>query len=348
MKITINDVAKAAGVSKGTVDRVLHNRGEVSPSSREKVMKVVKEMGYIPNVYASMLASRKEIRVVCLIPSFLPGEVWELTANGISQGAGNVSRYGVSVDTVTYDQYDNESFRDACAAVLKMNPSGVILAPMFRGETLRFVHDLKERGIHYVYIDSKLDDDDYYAYFGMPMYQSGYLCAHLLTLSGIPEQVTMVRILRDKKGLSDPTAGRRAGFLDYMKEFCPDTGIINVLIDPKNPFEVLSTLEKEYEANPGMADNIVMFNSRIHLVAQWLREKGLKGGNVVGFDILDKNVAALRDDTVKFLIAQHSDTQAAAAVVALVDSLLNQQNPAKRDNLTQLDIITKYNCDYYL
>lgn len=348
MKITINDVAKAAGVSKGTVDRVLHNRGEVSPSSREKVLKVVKEMGYSPNVYASILASRKEIRIVCLIPSYQPGEVWELTARGIGRGAGIVSRYGVAVETVTYDQYDNESFRAACAEVLGMNPSGVILAPMFRSDTLRFVRELKGRGILYVYIDSKLDDDDYFAYFGMPMYQSGYLCAHLLTLSGTPQQVTMVRILRDKKGLSDPTAGRRAGFLDYMKEFCPDTRITNILVDPKKPQEIRASLEKEFREDPGMADNIVMFNSRIHLVAQWLREKGISGGNVVGFDILDKNVAALRDGTVKFLIAQHSDTQAAAAVSALVDSLLNQQNPAKRDNLTQLDIITKYNCDYYL
>ena len=38
-KVTINDVAKAAGVSKGTVDRVLHNRGEVSRKSKEKVLK---------------------------------------------------------------------------------------------------------------------------------------------------------------------------------------------------------------------------------------------------------------------------------------------------------------------
>lgn len=38
--VTINDVAKAAGVSKGTVDRVLHNRGEVSSKSREKVLRV--------------------------------------------------------------------------------------------------------------------------------------------------------------------------------------------------------------------------------------------------------------------------------------------------------------------
>ena len=57
--VTINDVAKAAGVSKGTVDRVLHNRGEVSKKSKEKVLRVIEELGYKPNLYASMLASEE-------------------------------------------------------------------------------------------------------------------------------------------------------------------------------------------------------------------------------------------------------------------------------------------------
>ncbi|MCD8313839.1 MAG: LacI family DNA-binding transcriptional regulator, partial [Bacteroidales bacterium] len=49
-KATINDVALKAGVSKGTVDRVLHKRGEVSPESREKVMRAIEELGFVPNI----------------------------------------------------------------------------------------------------------------------------------------------------------------------------------------------------------------------------------------------------------------------------------------------------------
>ena len=49
---TINDVAEASGVTIGTVDRVLHERGEVSEKTREKVLRAVRELGYKPNVYA--------------------------------------------------------------------------------------------------------------------------------------------------------------------------------------------------------------------------------------------------------------------------------------------------------
>ncbi|MDE6147412.1 MAG: LacI family DNA-binding transcriptional regulator, partial [Bacteroidales bacterium] len=53
--VTINDVALAAGVSKGTVDRVLHDRGEVSRKSRDKVLRAIEELGFSPNIYALSL-----------------------------------------------------------------------------------------------------------------------------------------------------------------------------------------------------------------------------------------------------------------------------------------------------
>jgi len=55
-KITIKDVAKAAGVSTQTVSRVLNNRPDVSPETRERVQVVIAEMGYAPNVLARSLS----------------------------------------------------------------------------------------------------------------------------------------------------------------------------------------------------------------------------------------------------------------------------------------------------
>ena len=57
-----------AGVSAGTVDRVLHNRGDVSVSSREKVQKVLDEIDYHPNMFAIGLAAKKRYHIVCIIP----------------------------------------------------------------------------------------------------------------------------------------------------------------------------------------------------------------------------------------------------------------------------------------
>ena len=67
---TIKDIARMAGVSAGTVDRVLHNRGDVSPQSKAKVQKVLDEIHYQPNVFAIGLAAKKKYSFVCLIPYY--------------------------------------------------------------------------------------------------------------------------------------------------------------------------------------------------------------------------------------------------------------------------------------
>ncbi len=344
-KITINDVAKAAGVSKGTVDRVLHNRGEVSAKSKEKVLQVIEDLGFKPNVYASLLASRKTRKIVCLIPEFNPGDFWELTDRGIAKGREEASKYSVSVVTVSYDQYDVESFIRACRATLDEDPVGVVIAPMFSNETLKFVKELSDRGICYVYIDSKLEEDGYLAYFGMQMYQSGYLCADILTGGMDTDRINIIRIARDKEGLSDPTYMRRTGFKDYIREHCPGCEINNVFIDPKDSDSIYDTLDNMFAASP--SKNIVMFNSRIHLVTDYLRQRNIAGCRVVGFDVLERNLSAMREGYVQFLIAQHSDQQAVDAINSIVETAILRRPLQKRDNFTPMDILNRLNCDYY-
>ena len=182
----------------------------------------------------------------------------------------------------------------------------------------------------------------------MPMYQSGYLCADILTDGRrVPEKVYVVRIARDKKGLSDPTVTRRQGFVDYMGEHHPDVAVDNIFIDPKDKNAIDDTLDAVFENSP-KDKYIVMFNSRVHLVADYIRRKGLTGCRVIGFDVLDRNLAFLRSGQVQVLIAQHTDTQTVAAVNALVDYLLMGKKPIKKDNYTQMDILNRYNCDYYM
>ncbi|MGN1019479.1 MAG: LacI family DNA-binding transcriptional regulator [Aristaeellaceae bacterium] len=64
---TLKDVAKAAGVSTATVSHVLNGTKKLSPETTEKVMKVVKEMGYLPNNLAKSLRQGKTMLVGVLV-----------------------------------------------------------------------------------------------------------------------------------------------------------------------------------------------------------------------------------------------------------------------------------------
>ena len=345
-KITINDIARRTGLSKGTVDRVLHNRGEVSRKSYERVMEVIRELGYEPNVYASLLAKGKKHLVAVLIPASEPGSFWELAASGIGRGVAPVTAAGVEAVPFPYDQYDIESFRAACAKVLEAEPSGVVLAPLFQGETEVFTGKLSESGIPYCFIDSRPDSNGYLAYFGMPLYKSGYLCADQLTRGQNIRGVLIVRIRRDRYQQSDPTVNRRAGFLDYMLENAPDCKIDNVFVDPNDP-EGIYTILDGYFAEHQEVRHIVMFNSRIHLLVPWLAAHPDPERRVVGFDNLKANMDALRDGTVSVLIGQRPDEQVRLAIEALAKHALLGKAPARKDNFMHMDILTRYNVEDY-
>ncbi len=68
MRLTINDIAKKANVSKSTVSRVLNNSGYVNQETREKVEKVIKENAYYPSAQARSLSKRESNTIGVIIP----------------------------------------------------------------------------------------------------------------------------------------------------------------------------------------------------------------------------------------------------------------------------------------
>lgn len=68
-RISLHDVARAAGVSLATVDRVLHARGGVRPRTVELVQSVVERLGYRPDPAAARLARKSKARLVFVLPS---------------------------------------------------------------------------------------------------------------------------------------------------------------------------------------------------------------------------------------------------------------------------------------
>ena len=94
---TIKDIARMAGVSAGTVDRVLHNRGDVSPQSKAKVQKVLDEIHYQPNVFAIGLAAKKKYTFICLIPYYIEHDYWHSVVGGIERARQELRPFNVSV-----------------------------------------------------------------------------------------------------------------------------------------------------------------------------------------------------------------------------------------------------------
>ena len=68
VKVTINDVAREAGVSKSTVSRVLSNHDRISDETKEKVNEVIKRLEYQPNITARNLAKNQTRTLGVVLP----------------------------------------------------------------------------------------------------------------------------------------------------------------------------------------------------------------------------------------------------------------------------------------
>lgn len=101
-KIRIKDIAERSGVSVGTVDRVLHNRPNVSGKARAKVEAVLKEINYQPNMYASALAYNRKYTFCCLLPDHDRNAYWTNVEKGLQQCILNRGDFHLSLITEYY------------------------------------------------------------------------------------------------------------------------------------------------------------------------------------------------------------------------------------------------------
>jgi LacI family transcriptional regulator len=83
-KVTIFDIARAAGVSYSTVSRVATNFDRVSPETRKRVLEVMEELGYVPNQHARSLA-RGQSQIVGLLVHALGTEYIGEIIRGIDE-----------------------------------------------------------------------------------------------------------------------------------------------------------------------------------------------------------------------------------------------------------------------
>ena len=179
-KIKIKDIAKMAGVSAGTVDRILHNRGNVSRASREAVERVLAEVNYKFNLHISAISCRKTFRITVTTPIASPGEYWSSIQSGIEHAIEEYSDINISCNYAYYNQYDIYSCKSAFNSITDQVPDAVIIGPTFVHETQELCKRLDAANIPYIFVDSVIPDTHPVATFTTDHYTCGFLLGKLL------------------------------------------------------------------------------------------------------------------------------------------------------------------------
>ncbi|MCL2650227.1 MAG: LacI family transcriptional regulator [Candidatus Azobacteroides sp.] len=343
-RIRIKDIARLAGVSEGTVDRVIHHRGEVSAKSVEIVNEVLKKLNYSPNLFARSLASKKHYRVVCIIPNYRAGDYWEVVNNSFDLATQQFADYNLFIDKKYFDQTNVLSFVETVETVFSELPDAIILSPSFRSETLSFISKLSACHIPFSFINSMIEDTDFLTYYGQNLFQSGYVMAKLL-LENLQKNASVLVV--HTQSFANPTTDRYEGFIHYIEDQGLKDKIELIDVTLSNDEAMNFLLLKEIFLKHDSIKAAVVFNSKVYRLAMLLETLKQTEIRLFGYDLLEKNIAYLKKDVISYLIAQRPEKQVYCSVQDICSKLIFKQEVTKI-NYMPIDIVMKENIDYYI
>lgn len=234
--VTIKDIANKVGVSRGTVDRVLHNRGRVAPEKAKLIKETAEKMGYQPNIVGRGLAARKKHLKIGFI--YLDSDAAPFH-RAIYQGAKeylkDLEPFGVEVfffpvEEISWIPEEWPRNLENLIGNHKMDGWAVIGT---QGKTLEMI--LKKRGEENVpIVVYNMDDDAEWklAYVGCDYLQSGRLACGVAAL--MTDRCGKICIASFDYGDIPSSSVRIQGFEQEVSEKYPQMEVVAKLFSTKN------------------------------------------------------------------------------------------------------------------
>ena len=339
MAVTSQQIAELAGVSRGTVDRALHNRGRVNPEVAARIRKIAEELGYRPNsIGQALVRARQGLRLGAILQSAETPTMQDVAA-GARQAAEELRVSGLEVDIREVQGRDTAKVLRQIDELMEWGAAGLAVASNNTPDLVRRIDRLHEQGVPVVTFNTDAPDSRRLCFVGMDSYRAGQ------TAAGLVQQML------PGGGLVLPIAGhvnngahysRLQGFLDTLK----GEGDIQLL--PFQPcfdrddyaHEIAQHTLREY---PSLACVYITSNGQ-RGVCRAVEDKRRKGRvRVVAYDLNAPNRRLLQSGDLSFVLDQVALEQGRQPLQILYNYLLNGKAPEKELLYTDILIRTKYN-----
>ncbi len=309
MAVTIKDIAAVAKVSRGTVDRVLNNRGSVKPEVEERVRMVAASMGYKPNAAAKAFSTLKKKMVFgILLPSV--GDLFFVDLiEGIREAQRELEDYGVKIILKETSGYDVDRQLEEIDELLAQGITALGLLPLMDRKVAEKIDSIVDSGIPVVTINSDIEDSKRNLYVGTDFKKSGNLAAGLMGLINPRAQVLI--LTGSSKLLSHNL--RISGFSETIGKRFPEISVIEVVECRNNNFTAYEAVKKSIEDHPEMD-------------ALYITAEGIKGAceavslyperriNIICFDDVDYVKQFIKEGKISATICQQPRRQGYEAV----------------------------------
>lgn len=339
MGVTSQRIAELAGVSRGTVDRALHDRGRVDPEVAARIRKIAEDLGYRPNsIGQALVRARQGLRLGAILQSAETPTMQDVAA-GARLAAEELRVSGVEVELREVQGRDTPQVLRQIDELVAWGAGGLAIASDNTPDLVRRIGQLHEQGIPVVTFNTDAPDSERLCFVGMDNYRAGQTAAGL------------IRQMLPAGGLVLPIAGhvnnsahhrRLQGFLDTLK----DVGDIQLL-----PFQPCfdrddyahEITQHTLRENPSLACVYITSNGQ-RGVCRAIEDERRKGRvRVVAYDLNGPNRRLLKSGDLSFVLDQVASEQGSRPLQILYDRLLGGREPERELQYTDILIRTGYN-----
>lgn len=328
---TIQQIAQLAGVSRGTVDRALNNRGRINPEVEKKIKEIAKEIGYIPK--------SKSKKSICIgIVTQLAKSSFMLEVNkGISDAVKKLEQEGIKFILKECISVDEKEQLKALEQLEQNKINGLAIMPV-DSELIR--QKLNTMSIPIVTFNSDIVGTKRTCFVGMDNYRSGETAAGLMSmlLRGKGDVLIITGFFSNNVNNT-----RVDGFVKEIKNSFPEINIIGVHSSFDETDEVEKIIINTMERFPHLNGILVVSGGQEGVRNAFNTLKPEKRPAVIIYDLTPKNKKLLNDTIADFLIDQEGYIQGYQPPHILYELILKNQKPKNTSIYTEINIKTKYN-----
>lgn len=235
--ITIKEIAKKANVSRGTVDRVIHNRKGVKPEVEAKVKAILDQLDYKTNSAGKLLATKKKpITIGCVVPSIGNAFFLDLIS-GFNSAYNKYSDYGLTIKVKSIKAYRVDEHLKEIKKMIASGVDALLVTTLIDPRIIRVLNENIDRGLSVACVNTDLPTSKRLFYVGPNYYLSGKTSAGVLTLMSREKQnILIITGSTSMYGHNE----RIRGFIDTLKDK-------NIEYDVKKIIEVEDDEEIAYK-----------------------------------------------------------------------------------------------------
>ncbi len=341
---TIKEIARLAGVSRGTVDRVLNNRGAVHPDTAQKVREIAEAVRYSPNRAGKTLAvTKKKLKFGFILFSSTASNPFFLdVVRGIEDRTEALKEFGVTVE-VRYAAIDDPDLQVRLIdELLQVGIDGLAIAPINHPMVIKRLKKLTQTGLPVVTANSDISDCGRIAYVGSDFRKGGATAAGIMKMAtGGRANVGVI--------MGSPWvlchSERVAGFADVLEHADNGIQITDTVVNHDDDLQSYVVAKELLAAHPE-TDALFLAAAGVAGACRAVQDAGLAGKmTIISFDTVPAVRELVRNGTILATIAQQPFYQGAKPLDILLENL-GMGIPTEREFFyTSTEIFIKENLD---